>query len=337
MQRKTDNHGRLKVSLHGMNERTRKMISGYLELCCKDIAYVVGESESEAEIIDIDLSYSREMLEKNLSKPAIKPIIVLSINEVLLDQVIYVKKPVEVHSIVTAIKKVKTKLLKERKLKALHKKYKDKTSQAKEAVKDEAVELRLVKKKILPTKIVAKKIKSRVDSSDSPAVKVKKLKPQVRKKNQEAKAVASLAASVSGIEVNGLLDGFLNGSGTLDSLITEKHEDTPSNNRRTVRYATHSIKAKIVRKSLLGSKKSFDVRVLNVSSKGALIKAEPAVKLKLKLKVILTICFDPEHIFVAHGVIVRAGDGEFYGLQFLNYQHELADYLVEGGGSFSII
>jgi len=143
-----------------------------------------------------------------------------------------------------------------------------------------------------------------------------------------------VTTSINSEEVNQELDDFLGLSNIDSKETTSTFESLPSNNRKTVRYTIQSVKAKLVRNSLLASSKPFIVWVLNISSKGALI--EMKVPKKIKGKVTLTIYFTPEHIFSVPAQIVREEGIDIYGLQFLSYQHELADYLVEYSHSFSI-
>jgi uncharacterized protein involved in exopolysaccharide biosynthesis len=92
----------LKVSLHGMNERMHKMMVHYLRLPCRGIAIAVDDDQAHAEIVDVDLSPSESLLEERLAQQPTKPIIALSLNEISLSGVIYVKKPIEVPEVLAA-------------------------------------------------------------------------------------------------------------------------------------------------------------------------------------------------------------------------------------------
>jgi len=92
----------LKVSLHGMNERMHKMMVHYLKLPCKGIAIAVDDDQAHAEIVDVDLSPSESLLEERLAQQPTKPIIALSLNEISLSGVIYVKKPIEIPDVLAA-------------------------------------------------------------------------------------------------------------------------------------------------------------------------------------------------------------------------------------------
>ena len=92
----------LKVSLHGMNERMHKMMVNYLKLPCKGTAIVVDDDNALVEIVDVDLSPSKTLLEERLAQQPSKPIIALSLDEISTSGVIYVKKPIEVPDVLAA-------------------------------------------------------------------------------------------------------------------------------------------------------------------------------------------------------------------------------------------
>ena len=101
----------LKVSLHGMNERMHKMMVHYLKLPCRGIAIAVDDDQAHAEIVDVDLSPSESLLEERLAQQPTKPIIALSLNEISLSGVIYVKKPIEVPDVLAAFAVAKNVIL----------------------------------------------------------------------------------------------------------------------------------------------------------------------------------------------------------------------------------
>ncbi len=420
MQKKNNYLGRLKVSLHGMDGKAYKMMASYLELCCKDIVDIVVESQSQAEIIDIDLAHSKTILEKRLAQQPPKPIIVLSVQKVLSNDVVYVKKPVEKSHIVKAIKGIRKKLERQIKLNEIRESLKVKKEETVKITKDiETVATILIKSsepdsqpikkeadgvkqeryalehseskvdKLLqqepqkaevlnkniepeieireslklkkeetvkitkdietvattlikisepdsqPIKKEADGVKQERHALDHSESKVDKLIQQEPKKTEvlNKNIEPEMAVSKNNYVINNLLDSFLDGKSF------DFFENSPieaiKNSRKTVRYGIHSIKAKLKRDSLFASKKTLIVWVLNISSKGALIEMKTAVK--LKGKVTLTIYFDPQHIFSVPAQVVRAEKESIYGLQFLSYQHELADYLVDNGHLFSIV
>ncbi len=385
MQKNKNYHNRLKVSLHGMNSRAYKMMVSYLELSCKALAYVVIESESQAEIVDIDSAHSKSLLEKRLAQQPPKPIIVLSVQEVLSDDVIYIKKPIDIPHIVDAIKAVRKKIKKQNKLKNFQKLLQ--SSQHENLAKDNRLEsateeIAQAESTVTPPLIQNSHTKNKQKEVSSNLPKsVRKIKETLNNKTEEHARIdtevtksellseisthesdllqsaetvkhsvepsvttsaikevpkPAMTTSMGSYKVNALLDDFLSDEDTFDFFGEGNEiESLPSNNRRTVRYAIHSIKAKLARDSIISFNKVFIVWVLNVSSKGALVKMEVPVKLKGKVR--LTIYFDPKHIFSVPARIVRTKNSSIYGLQFLSYQHELADYLVENDSSFSIV
>jgi capsular polysaccharide biosynthesis protein len=91
----------LRVSLHGMDKRVKKMMVTYFKLPCKGAAIVVDD-KAHIEIVDVDLSPSKSLLEERLAQQPSKPIIALSLNEISISGVIHVKKPVETPDILAA-------------------------------------------------------------------------------------------------------------------------------------------------------------------------------------------------------------------------------------------
>jgi hypothetical protein len=77
-------------------------MGSYLKLSCKGAAIVVDDDEAHAEIVDIDLSLSKSLLEERLAQHPSKPIIALSLNEISTSGAIYVKKPIEVTDVLVA-------------------------------------------------------------------------------------------------------------------------------------------------------------------------------------------------------------------------------------------
>lgn len=104
MKKKKKGLAPLKVSLHGMNGRAQKMMARYLEINCNGIAHVVAANESDIEIIDTDLAESAFLLQERLSQRPPKPIIVFSLWKTSVENVIYVRKPVEIPAVVNALK-----------------------------------------------------------------------------------------------------------------------------------------------------------------------------------------------------------------------------------------
>lgn len=87
----------LQLALHGMDERTQKMMVMFLQGPCQGGAMVAANSlDAQANVIDGDLSRSQSLLTDIMDKQPEKPVIVLSLQDGQSDQekLIYVKKPV---------------------------------------------------------------------------------------------------------------------------------------------------------------------------------------------------------------------------------------------------
>jgi len=100
----------LKVALYGMDDRAYKTMSMYLKGPCKGIAIVVDESEAEIDVLDADHIKARELLDQIQARMPNRPLVILSLEEILLDGTIYVKKPVEKVDVLAALKQAKASL-----------------------------------------------------------------------------------------------------------------------------------------------------------------------------------------------------------------------------------
>lgn len=92
----------LKVALHGMDGRTNKMMVMYLQGPCKGAAAVVEDLNAEVDIIDADSLEAKTLLERKLAESA-KPIIALSLQELTIENILYVKKPFKVDDMLFAL------------------------------------------------------------------------------------------------------------------------------------------------------------------------------------------------------------------------------------------
>lgn len=101
----------LKVVLSGMDERTRKTLTLYLQGPCKAAGVtIVDFLEADLEIIDADLREGRSLLDKRFSETLPRPLIVLSLQEISREGVFYIKKPVQVESMLDALDRIGTQL-----------------------------------------------------------------------------------------------------------------------------------------------------------------------------------------------------------------------------------
>lgn len=104
------NKSPLKVALHGMDGRSYKMMTMYLQGPCKGAAVVVNEHNAECDIFDTDAVNGQKLLAEYLEKKANRPIIVLSLHDSKLENVICIKKPVKTDDMMAALFRVKEQL-----------------------------------------------------------------------------------------------------------------------------------------------------------------------------------------------------------------------------------
>ena len=97
----------LNAAIYGMDERSHKTMVMFLQGPCKGVAVAVDDQDAELDIIDADSVNAREILDDRKAQTPDRPIILLSLEEVIIDGTIYVKKPVQTAELVEALKKVK--------------------------------------------------------------------------------------------------------------------------------------------------------------------------------------------------------------------------------------
>jgi hypothetical protein len=100
----------LQLALHGMDERTQKMMVMFLQGPCQGEGVVVTNSlDAQANVIDADLSSSQSLLADIVDKQPEKPVIVLSLQDGQsdLEKLIYVKKPVTSTRMLAALEQAK--------------------------------------------------------------------------------------------------------------------------------------------------------------------------------------------------------------------------------------
>ena len=338
------NSGPLKVSLHGMNKRMQKMMTNYLEISCNGIAYVVEESEAQAEIVDIDLTNSKTLLTERLAQQPSKPIIAFSLQNISNENIIYVKKPIEIPKVIDAIKIAKkqsspakktnqTSSYKQTKVKVVSPAL---TPKLNVAPKTKKVSNTLPKSNTLNKKIATTTPSNKPKTTASKQKKLNKntlatniKKPSTKQTTKASSQKNSKPFSINILEIDRLLRELRNPFKR--SRPFAKKKDFSVNNRKTVRYAFTPIEANLKKRSFTGNKR-FGVLIKNLSSRGAVIELNNPTK--LRGKVILKIMFDSHHIFVIPAKIARKEGASIYGLQFLQNQHELLDFQIDSGQSF---
>ncbi len=323
----------LKVSLHGMDNRMRAMLTSYLELNCKGIAYVVDESEAEAEIVDADLSQSKDIVQERLTQEPAKPIIVMSLYEVSSKRIAYVQKPIVAQNLINAINRVKESFVEGKFEKIAEKKNADEMPVLPLLLKKNQ-QTALKKSETPPEPELNKK-----DSiSEQPSVNREKVTKDIE--SEEKSNVADIV-TINSERPRPEIDKFLK---EFDRSIQKNKAKkktkkkpvsaAPNNRRNTIRYVFQSISGSLKKDSLLGFNPSLPVSVQAISSKGALIQIEK--KLKVSKGVTLEIELDSKHFFTIPATVVRQNSPSTYGLSFLNYQHGLTEYLIGSGRKFNI-
>lgn len=322
----------LKVSLHGMDNRMRAMLTSYLELNCKGIACVVDESEADAEIVDADLSQSKDIVEERVAQKPAKPIIVMSLYEVPSKQVAYVKKPIIAQNLINAINRVKKSFV-EGKFEQL----------VEEKNTHEMPELPLLLKKnqniaLKRSEIPKPELNKKDSIPEQPSVNREKVSKDIESEEKTDDVdIVTINSERPRPEIDKFLKEFDRSiqKNKAKKKIKKKVVSAAQNNRRnTIRYVFQSISGSLKKNTLLGFNPSLPVSVQAISSKGALIQIEK--KLKVSKGVTLEIELDSKHFFTIPATVVRQNSPSTYGLAFLNYQHSLTEYLIGSGRKFNI-
>ena len=97
----------LSVSLYGMDGRTHKTMLMFLQGPCGGVAQVVHEKEAEIDIIDADAIHAKDSLDQCLAREPLRPIIILSLETVNIENTIYVKKPVKTETMLAAFEEAR--------------------------------------------------------------------------------------------------------------------------------------------------------------------------------------------------------------------------------------
>ncbi|WFP51131.1 hypothetical protein PL263_03680 [Methylomonas sp. EFPC3] len=95
-----------RIALHGMDGRTCKTMEMYLKGPCRGAAVVVPAEEAQIDMIDADHVKAREILEQCKAARPGRPIILLSLQTLQIDNTFFVKKPVNVEQILGVLDKI---------------------------------------------------------------------------------------------------------------------------------------------------------------------------------------------------------------------------------------
>jgi len=115
-----------------------------------------------------------------------------------------------------------------------------------------------------------------------------------------------------------------------DDIFTLNNLDLPVNNRRkVVRYVREDIDATLEKVRLFGKNRSVTSKLLDISTKGALLATSQ--KLRINAKIILHLVFDTGMTFAIEGKIIHriSASEPTYGISFKQFNSDLGDYLLD--------
>jgi hypothetical protein len=101
----------LQIAISGMEGRAYKMMEMFFQGPCKGSAIVVKDHEAEAEILDADFINAKRVLAEKLSAHPERPVIVLSLQDLALENIIFVKKPVQIACMQKALEQARNEII----------------------------------------------------------------------------------------------------------------------------------------------------------------------------------------------------------------------------------
>jgi len=119
-----------------------------------------------------------------------------------------------------------------------------------------------------------------------------------------------------------------------DDIFAPIKESTVANQRKAIRYYSSTNKATVTFKQLFRSRKSIDILIINISSKGARISA--VHKFSIKAKIILNLKIEGEASWQVPAKVVHLYNNTEYGIAFDSVQHELVDQIMHHETDFNI-
>lgn len=96
-----------RIALHGMDSRTCKTMEMYLKGPCSGAAIVVDTAEADIDMIDADHPKAKDILDARQTATPARPIILLSLQHLQLDNTYFIKKPVNVEQMLAVFDKIK--------------------------------------------------------------------------------------------------------------------------------------------------------------------------------------------------------------------------------------
>lgn len=97
----------LRIALYGMDDRACKTMEMYLKGPCQGIAVVTGETDADIDMIDADNVRAKEILETRRASTSNRPIILLSLQNLQIENTFFIKKPVNVAQITNVLDRIK--------------------------------------------------------------------------------------------------------------------------------------------------------------------------------------------------------------------------------------
>lgn len=97
----------LTVALHGMDERSRKIMMMFLQGPCRGKVVVIDDDDSDVDIFDGDMPASKKLLSEHLGTAREKPTIVLSLQDFNHEGVLQVRKPVKTDDMLSVLNEAK--------------------------------------------------------------------------------------------------------------------------------------------------------------------------------------------------------------------------------------
>ncbi len=367
----------LQVSLHGMNPKAKSMMTKYIALFCKNIATVVDETESQVEIIDYDSIKSKTILEHKLAKQPGKKIIVLSVFELSLDDVINIKKPINTENIVQVL----TNLRKELNNKIPFQSVENTEDDSPKDIQDpdtfsEPLKFKQTTKPAKPSKNTSKNPKLGTENNvveyPSPQKKIKSNLSICLQDND-------LSLDDVGLLYTGNLPDNLEGEMSDSSIeelkllkyqeevayfLSELNEELATENNEEIARLLNQLNQDDFESDNSQASEKFDNRrkavrykvdsiVSKLEKKSFIGSSQYDIYIldinsrgayielkkpsKLNGMAVLALQFDAEHTFTIPANIVRNVDNTYFGLRFVSYQHKLMDYLLNNDKIIEIV
>ncbi len=94
----------LYVALFGMDERSCKTMAMFLQGPCKKAAEVVDAEQADVDIIDADFATAKDLFDERRNHDPRRPIIAMSLEDLTLDNTVFLKKPVSREGMLSALK-----------------------------------------------------------------------------------------------------------------------------------------------------------------------------------------------------------------------------------------